>query len=117
MYRCCQCNKPWAKIDNADLAHCARRVGLEDMSRMRHSLSSADKSRKALETPRTRSNGRIDEAVTDSTEDEAGASMFVGIKNLAVSTWDMSATGDFPISNSSTVNVRGLRSSSGRDPK
>jgi hypothetical protein len=86
MYKCCQLRRPCAKIDKADLAHCAKRVGLEEISRMRLSLSKADSSLNVFWTPKTRIKGRIDDDVTDSTTDDIGDSNDVGSKKREVST-------------------------------
>ena len=66
-------------MDKADLAHCAKRVGLAEISRTRFSLRRADSSRKVLDTPNTRSNGKIGELVNASTVD-VFASRLVGTR-------------------------------------
>ena len=69
MKMCCQLNSPWARIDMTDLEHCAKRVGFAEVRMTRFSLRSAERSRKVLETPNTRSSGRIGEDVKASTLD------------------------------------------------
>ena len=86
MYKCCQFKRPCARMDKADLAHCASLVGLADTSNTRSSESSAESNRSVLCTPNTRKIGGMEDDVKDSTTDALLASKHVGNKYFVVST-------------------------------